>query len=82
MATYHAMIGSVGYLDCEADNDDQARAKFAVILDHRGGGLYQRWRDSGMRVAEFKRGLLTREESRNGRTKDRTKTLRVQVQRV
>lgn len=80
---YHAMIGSVGYLDCEADNDDQARAKFAVMLDHRGGGLYRRWRDSGMRVAEFKRGLLsTREETRNVRTEDRTKALRVQVQRV
>lgn len=56
---YHAMIGPVGYLDCEADNEDQARAKFAVMLDHRGGGLYRRWRDSGMAVAEFKRGLLT-----------------------
>jgi hypothetical protein len=51
MTTYHAMIGNVGYLDCEADNDDQARAKFAVMLDHRGGGLYQRWRDAGMRVS-------------------------------
>jgi hypothetical protein len=64
MTTYHAMIGSVGYLDCEADNDDQARAKFAVILDQRGGGLYQRWRDSGMRVVEFKRGLLTKPSKR------------------
>ena len=82
MTTYHAMIGRLSYLHVEADNDDQARAKFAVMLDHRGGGLYQRWRDSGMRVAEFKLGLLTREEARNGRTEDRTKALRVQIQRV
>jgi len=61
---YHAMIGCVGYLDCEADNDDQARAKFAVMLDQRGGGLYQRWRDAGMRVAEFKRGLLAKPSKR------------------
>jgi hypothetical protein len=60
------MIGPLSYLNVEADNDDQARAKFAVMLDHRGGGLYQRWRDSGMRVAEFKRGLLTREETKSG----------------
>ena len=66
MTTYHAMIGNVGYLDCEADNDDQARAKFSVMLDQRGGGIYRRWRDSGMRVAEFKRGLLTREETKSG----------------
>ena len=66
MTTYHAMIGSIGYLHVEADNDDQAHAKFAVMLDHRGGGLYQRWRDSGMRVAEFKLGLLTREETKSG----------------
>jgi hypothetical protein len=79
---YHAMIGPLSYLNVEADNDDQARAKFSVMLDQRGGGLYQRWRDSGMRVAEFKRGLLTREETRNGRTEDRIKALRVQVQRV
>ena len=78
MTTYHAMIGPVGYLDCEADNEDQARAKFAVMLDHRGGGLYRRWRDAGMVVAEFKRGLLTtREESTNGRPEDRAKALRV-----
>jgi hypothetical protein len=71
------MIGPLSYLHVEADNDDQARAKFAVILDHRGGGVYRRWRDSGMMVAVFKRGLLTREEKRNGRTEDRIKALRV-----
>jgi hypothetical protein len=59
MTTYHAMIGNVGYLDCEADNDDQARAKFAVMLDHRGGGLYQRWRDAGMRVSAEQRNTVT-----------------------
>ena len=51
MTTYHAMIGPLSYLHVEADNDDQARAKFAVMLDQRGGGLYRRWRDAGMRVA-------------------------------
>jgi hypothetical protein len=45
------MIGPLSYLHVEADNDDQARAKFAVMLDQRGGGLYRRWRDAGMRVA-------------------------------
>ena len=59
MTTYHAMIGTLSYLNVEADNDDQARAKFAVMLDHRGGGLYQRWRDSGMRVVGDKRNTTT-----------------------
>lgn len=48
---YHAMIGGQSYLDVDADNDDQARARFAVMLHHRGEGVYKRWRDAGMRVA-------------------------------
>ena len=59
MTTYHAMIGPLSYLNVEADNDDQARAKFAVILDQRGGGLYRRWRDAGMRVAAEQRNTVT-----------------------
>ena len=59
MTTYHAMIGSIGYLHVEADNEDQARAKFAVMLDQRGGGLYRRWRDSGMRVSAEQRNTVT-----------------------
>jgi hypothetical protein len=53
------MIGRLSYLHVEADNDDQARAKFAVMLDHRGGGLYQRWRDAGMRVSAEQRNTVT-----------------------
>ena len=59
MTTYHAMIGRLSYLHVEADNDDQARAKFAVMLDQRGGGLYRRWRDAGMRVAAEQRNTVT-----------------------
>jgi hypothetical protein len=59
------MIGKIGYLSCEAKNDDEARAIFAVQLHHRGDGLYRRWRDAGMRIAQFKRGI-TREEIGHG----------------
>jgi hypothetical protein len=63
---FYAMIGPVGYLATEAKSDDEARAWFAVQLHHRGDGLYKRWRDAGMRVSAFTRGLLTKEDKANG----------------
>lgn len=67
MVTYYAMIGDIGYMKTEAENDDKARAWFAVHMHHRGEGLYYRWLESGMRVAIFKRGISTKEETQNGR---------------
>lgn len=70
MVTYYAMIGDIGYMKTEADNDDKARAWFAIHMHHRGEGLYRRWIEDGMRVAVFKRGLKsTREVTRSGNYK-------------
>ena len=77
---YHAMIGAIPYLQVSARNDDEARSR--VIERCRKdslGGFWQRWKDNGMAVVAKP---ITREETRNGRTEDRTKALRVQVQRV
>jgi hypothetical protein len=65
METYHAIIGNIGYMKTEAENDDLARAWFAVHMHHQGEGLYHRWRDSGMRVSIFKRGLIANDERKN-----------------
>lgn len=62
--TYHAMIGNIGYMRHKAQNDDEARAWFAIQMHHRGAGLYERWRDNGMRVAVFKRGVSIKPERR------------------
>lgn len=63
---YYAMIGAIGYHSVEADDDDQARDKIRVQLCHRGDGIYSRWCRFGMRVATFKRGIFTKERSKNG----------------
>jgi hypothetical protein len=68
MTTYYAMIGPVGYMATDAKNDDDARAWFAIQMHHRGDGLYARWRDAGMRVSVFTRGLLTKEDNGNDNT--------------
>ena len=59
---YHAMIGSIGYVAVEADNDDEARERAALALKHRGGedGLYKRWKAYGMRVATMRREVFRR----------------------
>lgn len=60
MLTYYAMIGNIGYVAVEAATDDEAREKAALALKHRGGenGIYQRWRQSGMRVATMRREVF------------------------
>jgi len=75
---YQAMIGPIGYLETRADNEDEARVNFSIQLHHRGAGIYERWRDSGMAVKIFK-NPPTKEERGNGRKRVFDRVHRTQV---